>query len=180
MGPCDASGRIRLVLEHIAAGHPRANRESEAVGVVTDTGELREFKIFDELNERELELVAKIAKTETLGPGARLTEIGAPASRTYLIKEGSVSIFVLGADGKEIEVDRVGAGDVIGWSALTGPYVYTAACACAERSHLIVLNGARMRELFENNNHIGYRVLKGIGNIISKRMSALEKKCNAL
>jgi CRP-like cAMP-binding protein len=145
--------------------------------VVTDTGELREFKIFDELNDRELEQVAKIAKTETLGPGARLTEIGAPANRTYLVKSGSVTIFVHDAEGKEMPVDTVVAGDVIGWSALTGPYIYTAACACAEKSTLIVLNGARMRDLFEANNHIGYRVLKGMGSIIARRMSAIEKQC---
>jgi CRP/FNR family transcriptional regulator, cyclic AMP receptor protein len=145
--------------------------------VITDTGELRAFKIFDELNERELESVAKIAKTETLGAGARLTEIGAPASRAYLIKEGSVTIFVHGADGSEMPVDSVGPGDVIGWSALTGPYTYTAACSCAERSTLIVLNGSRIRELFEVNNHIGYRVLKCMGSIVAKRMHALETKC---
>jgi CRP-like cAMP-binding protein len=145
--------------------------------VVTDTGELRAFKIFDELNERELEQVAKIAKTETLGEGARLTEIGAPANRIYHIKEGSVAIFVSGAGGQEVPVDTVGAGDVIGWPALTGPYIYTAACLCAERSTLIVLNGARLRELFETNNHIGYRVLRGMGSVIARRISAIEKKC---
>lgn len=145
--------------------------------MITDTGELREFKIFDELNDRELEQIAKIAKTETLGPGARLTEIGAPASRTYLIKSGSVTISVHDTHDKEMPVDAVGSGDVIGWSALTGPYIYTAACTCAEPSTLIVLNGARMRELFEANNHIGYRVLKGMGSVIARRMSAIEKKC---
>jgi CRP-like cAMP-binding protein len=145
--------------------------------VITDLAELRGCKISDELNDRELEQIAKIAKTETLGPGARLTEIGSPASRTYLIKEGSVTIFVHGAEGKELPVDAVGPGDVIGWSALTGPYIYTAACACAEKSTLIVLNGSRMRELFEANNHIGYRVLKSMGTIIAKRMYALEQKC---
>jgi CRP-like cAMP-binding protein len=156
---------------------PEVPGGSKEVGVVTDTGELRGFKIFDELNERELEQVAKIATTETLGTGARLTEIGAPASRTYLVKEGSVTIFVIGESDKEVPVDNVGPGDVIGWSALTGPYIYTAACECAERSTLIVLNGARIRELFEANNHIGYRVLKGMGSIIARRMSAIEKKC---
>jgi CRP/FNR family transcriptional regulator len=145
--------------------------------VVTDTGELREFKIFDELNERELEQVARIAKTETLGPGARLTEIGAPANRVYLNKEGSVTGLGGGAGDTEVPVDTVGAGEVIGWPALTGPYIYTAAVLCAERSTVIVLNGARLRELFEANNHIGYRVLKGMGSVIARRISAIEKKC---
>jgi CRP/FNR family transcriptional regulator, cyclic AMP receptor protein len=145
--------------------------------VITDTGELRHFKIFDELNDRELESVAKIAKTETLGTGARLTEQGAPASRLYLIKEGSVTISVPGAAGKDVAVDEVGPGDVIGWSAITGPYLYTASTTCSRPSTLIVLNSSRLRELFEANNHIGYRVLKGIGNIINRRMSAIERKC---
>jgi hypothetical protein len=40
-----------------------------------------------------------------------------------------------------------------------------------------VLNGARLRELFETNNHIGYRVLRGMGSVIARRISAIEKKC---
>ncbi len=74
-------------------------------------------------------------------------------------------------------MDTVGAGDVIGWPALTGPYIYTAAVLCAERSTLIVLNAARLRELLEANNHIGYRVLRGMGSVIARRISAIEKKC---
>lgn len=153
----------------------------KGVGVITDIGELREFKIFEELNDRELETVAKIAKTETLGPGARLTELGSPASRLYLVKEGLVTVLMpAGPDGKEVPVDEIGPGDIIGWSAITGPYLYTASTECAESSTLIVLNSNRLRELFEVNNHVGYRVLKGIGNVISRRMAALEKRCGSL
>jgi CRP-like cAMP-binding protein len=148
--------------------------------VITDTAVLREFKIFDELNDRELETVAKIAKTETLGVGARLTEAGAPANRLYLIKEGSVTLFVSGAAGKEVPVEDLGPGEVIGWSTLTGPYVYTASSECTKPSTLIVLNGSRLRDLFEANNHVGYRVLKGIGSIVSRRMTAIERKCAGL
>ena len=82
----------------------------KGVGVITTPAELRGFKIFDELNDRELEQIAKITKTETLEPGARLTEIGCPCLvGRYLIKEGSVTIFVDGADGKELPVDARGA-----------------------------------------------------------------------
>ena len=149
--------------------------------MVTDVGELRAFKIFEELNDRELETVAKIAKTETLGVGARLTEFGTPASRLYLVREGSVTVMMpAGPAGKEIPVDEIGPGDVIGWSAITGPFLYTASTECSQASTLIVLNSNRLRELFETNNHIGYRVLKGIGNVISRRMAALEKRCGSL
>jgi CRP/FNR family transcriptional regulator, cyclic AMP receptor protein len=144
--------------------------------VLTDAGELREFKIFEELNERELETVAKVAKTEELGKGAHLTRIGAPANSLYLIKKGLVTIIAAGPGGRELPVDEVGPGDIVGWSALTGPYVYTATTVTAEKSSLIVLNGNKLRDIFEANNHIGYRVLKGIGYIINRRMSALEGK----
>jgi CRP-like cAMP-binding protein len=147
--------------------------------VLTEAEDLREFKIFDELNERELEIIAKIAKTEELGKGAYLTQAGASATNLYLIKKGLVSIMSLRPGGKEVPVDEVGPGQVVGWSTLTGPYLYTASTVTAEKSTLIVVNGNKLREVFEVNNHIGYRVLKGIGYVVARRMAAIEAKCAA-
>lgn len=144
--------------------------------MLTEVEQLREFKIFEELNDRELEQIAKIAKTEHLGPGAHLTEVGTVASSLYLIKEGKVTIFARGPKGKEVPVDEVGPGNVVGWSTLTGPYLYTATTITAERSTLIVLNGNKLRQVFEVNNHIGYRVLKGIGSVVAQRIAAFEKR----
>jgi CRP-like cAMP-binding protein len=76
-----------------------------------------------------------------------------------------------------VAVDDVGPGQIVGWSALTGPYVYTASTVTAEKSSLIVINGNKLRQIFEVNNHIGYRVLKGIGYIVARRMAAIEAKC---
>ncbi len=52
---------------------------------------------------------------------------------------------------------------MLGWSALVGPYIYTASGVTVEKSKLIVFSGSKLREIFEINNHIGYRVLKGMG-----------------
>jgi CRP/FNR family transcriptional regulator len=144
--------------------------------VLTDVQDLREFKIFEELNERELETIAKIAKTEELGKGAHLTRTGAPASNLYLVKEGRVTVLATGPEGKEVPVDEAGPGQVVGWSALTGPYIYTATTVTAEQSSLIVINGNKLREIFEINNHIGYRVLKGIGYVVARRLEGMEGK----
>ncbi len=144
--------------------------------MLTEVGDLREFNIFDELNDRELECIAKIAKLEELGKGASLTHAGAPASNLYLVKEGLVSVLSPGVSGREVAVDEVGPGQVVGWSALTGPYLYTASTVTADKCTLIVLNGNKLRDIFEVNNHIGYRVLKGIGHIVARRITAMEGK----
>ena len=49
----------------------------------------------------------------------------------------------------------------------------------AERSALVVINGNKLRQVFETNNHIGYRVLKGIGSVVARRLAAIEAKSGA-
>jgi CRP-like cAMP-binding protein len=145
--------------------------------VLTEVKDLREFKIFEELNDRELEVIAKIAKVEELGKGAHLTHVGASAANLYLILKGSVVVLASGPGGKELPVDEVGAGQIVGWSTLTGPYLYTATTMTTEKTSLIVISGNKLRDIFEVNNHIGYRVLKGIGHIVARRMAAIEARC---
>lgn len=138
--------------------------------------ELREFKLFQELNDRELEIVAKVARKEELGQGAYLTRTGAPANTLYLIRSGTVTVLATGPDGRDIAVDELGPGQIIGWSTLTGPYIFTASTVTKEKCNLIVINGNRLREIFEINNHIGYRVLKGVGYVVGRQISALQAK----
>ena len=94
--------------------------------MLTEVKDLRGFKIFDELDDRELEIIAKIAKTEELGEGAILTRAGKAASQLYLVVKGSVTIMTPGPGDREMRVDEVGPGQIVGWSTLTGPYIYTA------------------------------------------------------
>jgi len=145
--------------------------------VLTDIGVLRKYRIFEELNDRELEQVAKAARTEELGAGAHLTENGKAATSLYLILEGRVTLMARGAGGALIPIDELGPGQIVGWSTLVGPYIYTASSVTAEKSKLVVFNGNMLRQTFEANNHIGYRVLKGMGNVIQRRLAAIEARC---
>jgi len=141
---------------------------------------LRKFKIFEELNDRELEQIAQTGKVEELGAGAPLTEAGFAANHLYLIVDGKVSLQVKGPQGRPLPADELGPGQILGWSSLVGPYIYTADSETVEHSTLIIFNGSKLRQIFEINNHIGYRILKGMGNVISKRIAAIEGKCAAM
>ena len=44
---------------------------------------------------------------------------------------------------------------------------------------MIAINGDALRALFEDDNRIGYRVLKGIIDVVSRRVHALRSKLAA-
>ncbi len=143
---------------------------------MVDIEKLKKFKIFKNLNERELELIANIAKEEMYEAGARIFAEKALATELYLTLEGKVEIKILGDSDEQVVIDKVGPGEIFGWSAVTEPYTFTAAAWTSEKTKLVVFKGERLRELFEKNNHIGYRVVKEIATVISRRLKAMESK----
>jgi len=130
---------------------------------------LRQFKIFAELEEENLERIGKIAHVRDFESAERLTTEGAPADNLYLFLEGRAAVKVRGADGRQILIDELGPGDVLGWAAVVEPHLYTASAWTTKRSRCIVVNGKRLRELCEENKQIGYQVAKSIGEVISRR-----------
>lgn len=138
--------------------------------------QLKQFKIFKELNEREIELIAGIAQEETYQAGARIFEEKALANNLYLALDGQVEIKIRGEGENYVVIDRIGSGDIFGWSAVVEPRTFTAAAWTTEKANLIVLGGEKIGDIFEKNNYIGYRVVKEIAAVISRRLKAMEKK----
>jgi len=144
---------------------------------MVEIDKLKKFKIFKGLNERELETVAKLAKEKTYEAGSRIFEEKALATHLYLVLEGKIEVNMCCGEGSEqITIDEVGPGKIFGWSAVAEPYTFTAAARTVEQSRVIGLDGRKLRDLFTNNNHIGYRVVKEVAAVISGRLKGMEAK----
>ena len=143
---------------------------------MVDTEQLKAFKIFKDLSERELELIANFAKEEKVKAGWRIFQEKAFAINMYLILEGKVEIEISGNGGEKTVIDQAGAGEIFGWSAVTEPYNLTAAAYALEATQLIALKGTTLMELFDKNNYIGYRVMLAIAVVISRRLKAMASK----
>ena len=137
---------------------------------------LKNFKIFKGLNEREIEIIAAAAREETYEAGKRIFEEKALANNLYLALDGQIEIKIRGDGDTYVIIDRVEAGDIFGWSALVEPRTFTAAAWVTKKANIIVLSGDKLKDIFETNNHIGYRVIKEIAAVISRRLKAMEKK----
>ncbi|MCE5254088.1 MAG: cyclic nucleotide-binding domain-containing protein [Actinomycetia bacterium] len=149
-------------------GHAVSGRAEEAV---TGLGpaDLRRFKIFAELDETELKSIAEISHVQEYETGEELTAEGAPADNLYLFVKGRAAVKVRSSEGRQVLIDELGPGEMLGWGAFMAPHVYTASAWTTEPSELVVVDGQRLRELGEANKHLGFQVARGVGEVISKR-----------
>ena len=131
--------------------------------------ELRQFKIFAELDDEDFESIGRIAHVRELDTAEKLTTEGAPADHLYLFLKGKAAVKVRSPEGHQVLIDELGPGEMLGWGAVVEPHVYTASAWTSKPSEVIVVDGRRLRELCDANRHIGYQVARGIGEVISRR-----------
>jgi CRP-like cAMP-binding protein len=164
---CDANKQLGyVVFKNI--GEVMSTRLGQAVrGRGID--EMHRFKIFRDLDFGELDAIGRISQVREVSKGDLLTTEGALAEELYLFLSGSAEVRVRDPEGRQVLIDQIGAGDVLGWSAAMQPHIYTASAWAAEPSKVIVVNGPLLRDLCACNQHLGYQVTKGIGEVISRR-----------
>ena len=101
---------------------------------------------------------------------------GTNAAALYMLKEGKVAIRMTSRSGHEVVIDELGPGDVFGWSAVLDHQLFKAAIWTVEDCTLIVMDGVKLRQLFEANNHIGYRAVRVVADIIASRLEGLRAR----
>jgi len=140
---------------------------------MVEIDDLRCCEIFADLNERELAEVAKLATIEKRGAGSRVISEGTKAAALYLLREGKVAVRMTSRDGHEVVIDELGPGGVFGWSAVLDHQMFKANIWTLEDSTIIVMDGDKLRQLFEANNHVGYRAVRMIADIVAGRLEKL-------
>ena len=127
-----------------------------------------------EMKPGHLDVLADNAMLAQFGKGELIFREGDPANLFYLIRSGSVSL--QSAPGHEpVQVQVIGAGDVLGWSWLFPPYYWHFEARALEPVDAIFLYGTRLRELSEQDHELGYELLKRISRIVVQRLQSTRR-----
>ena len=164
--------------------------DGEAIGHVNYDGmeerndmiqgkDLRRYRIFMQLVDEELEVIAPFGKEGTYEVGTRLITEGEPAAYLYLIKSGKLQVKMTAASGQEIVLDEVSAGMSVGWSSLAERRISTASVDVVEPAELIAFESERMLRLFKDNCSIGYGVMRGLVMVVSRRLDMCRSRTAA-
>ena len=137
---------------------------------------LAEHPFFRDFPVAHMELLVEAAMLKVFRAGEVIFKEGDPANRFYILQSGEVQLESETADGRVIPLQRIGAGDVLGWSWLFPPYYWHFGARALDDTKAIFLYGTWLRESCERDHDFGYAMLKRMAAVAIQRLQATRKR----
>ena len=116
-----------------------------------------------------LEAMAAEAQFAT---GELIFREGDHSSFFYLLVSGNVALEVV-SPGRPLRVATLMAGDVLGWSSMTGDNGKQFQARALELVHAIAFDGARLRHACEQDYAFGFAFLRAVVAVLSGRLHSV-------
>ncbi len=138
---------------------------------------LRRCEVFVGLHDDDLKKIASLPSVhfKTYNDGEIISKEGEPAKDLFILVDGQVGLrltveLVMENQAREIKVDTVNKGSIFGWSSLVQPYASSRTAVCSEPTKVLVINGKELVDLMDNDEHVGYEVMRSIASVIASRL----------
>jgi CRP-like cAMP-binding protein len=123
-----------------------------------------------DLTPEQVSQLTGAATTEKFDAGQRIFRAGEPAKRFFLIAQGLVGLEMFLSERGPVMIDKLVAGDSLGWSWLFPPFRWHFDAVALEPVRLIAFDARRIRELCETNHETGYKLLYRVAGIMVQRI----------
>jgi CRP-like cAMP-binding protein len=143
-------------------------------------GILRQAYLFRDLDENETAMFASRARFENYGDGRTVIAEGEEGQTLFLILSGDVKVTKSIEQEAEQVIGILRPGDFFGEMALLDRLPRSATVKAMGQVELALLDHDSIRELFEENPSIGYRVVKTFAEVLSMRLRDTNDRMRAL
>ncbi|MGD2155767.1 MAG: cyclic nucleotide-binding domain-containing protein [Anaerolineales bacterium] len=134
---------------------------------------LRDFRCFEDLSDEQRQAVAKLAKAECFYPEYTLFEENRPGEHLFLIAMGEVEVLYGISESGPTRVDQVGAGEIVGCSALVPPYEHTSTTRSLTEIEVLIVDANALRELMREDCSLGFSIQQHIMQLLMDRITDL-------
>jgi len=138
--------------------------------------QIKDISFFKELSDQELDVVLKKVFVKSYKKGSILFVEGMPGEILYIVMEGSVVISKKTKEGDEIEITKLGCGEIVGEMSLIDAGPRTATGKTEVDSKLIVITKKSFNEILESDPRIAAKILMELLKVLNKRLRATDKK----
>jgi CRP/FNR family transcriptional regulator, cyclic AMP receptor protein len=145
-----------------------------------NTSQIQKFlasqALFSELSPEHLAFLASNAAEETFAEGQVLARQGDRADRFLLVLEGELVVEVPAIAGPKLEITRLGAGQIFGWSWLIEPYTWHFNARSTGPIRVLDFDGPAILRHCEEDPKFGYALFKRFSALMAKRLEAAQRK----
>ena len=138
---------------------------------------LKECGVFSTLGRSQLEGIGAMAVPEEHQAGSTLFVAGDAATSFYVVEEGKIALQMTPAKElgqstpmRRITVDTVVPHEVLGWSAVVPPHIYTLTAVCLSATRVLAFSGPDLRRFLEDGPDAGYKILVQLVQVVAERL----------
>ena len=113
--------------------------------------------------------LAAMASDAHFQPGELIFHEGDHSSLFYLLVSGNVALEVV-APGHPVRVATLVAGEVLGWSSITGDTGKQFQARALEEVHALAFDGARLRHACEGDFAFGFVLMRAVLAVMAERL----------
>ncbi len=133
-------------------------------------------KFFADMQPEFVRFLARHAEERRLEQDHILFRHDAPARHFYLIRSGKICLEIPAISGPTLEVQHLGAGQVLGWSWLIPPYAWNFNARAEGPSEVIEFDGRPILARCDEDPVFGYELLKRFSSLMSERLDVARQK----
>ena len=144
--------------------HPSAAEKERPCASKDLSARLRSVPIFTALDDAAVEELCTLLTPAEFDAGKQLFHIGDAGDAMYLIEQGRVRISIIDADGRDVTLAELGAGDFFGEMAIIDGHGRSANAIVAEHARLAVLTRENFLTFVSSDARIVLEMLSAITN----------------
>lgn len=132
--------------------------------------DLKKTVIFEGLTDKMLGQLLPLVGTETFEERQIIYEAGAAADKFCSLKRGKVLLEAELSHALIISLGAIKPGYSFAWSALVPSARHTSYAVCAEPSEILVIPGAKLLNLLDSDQTMGYLFMQRAARILESRL----------
>lgn len=132
---------------------------------------LRDVRFLHDIDNAHLMQIADVTRLRDVSEGEVLFREGDVPHDVYLVVSGSVALDIR-THGAAKRILEVGAGEILGWSALLEQTQMTATATTVSRTCVAEINTKQLLSICHHNPRFGYELLRRTSLAMASRLSA--------
>lgn len=145
-----------------------------------DLETMKKVGLFRNLTVNQLEKIQALCQRVEFAENDRIFKGGEKADSLYFVLKGEVDIRYDLPDhptSQNQTIVTIPEGKSFGWTAMVDPYMYRRSAYCASGAGAVGrMDADALRELFDKEPEIGYKIMTGVARVIAKRHNILQEE----